>query len=113
VQESDTKVSQLDVALRVQKNVLHLEVAVRDAVQVHVPEGQYDLDQQELQRVFRNAMARYVLHHREQVSGGDKVHDEVEFTLALEGKVERDDERVVQGLENVFLVEDLVDVVSP
>mmetsp|Transcript_47189 Transcript_47189/g.111255 ORF Transcript_47189/g.111255 Transcript_47189/m.111255 type:complete len:388 (-) Transcript_47189:616-1779(-) len=78
-----------EVALRVDENVLGLQVTVHDAPGVELLEGQHDLGR--VQRVRLGFEGRVVDKHVQELAAGEVVHDQVQPALALEGVVHVDD----------------------
>jgi hypothetical protein len=81
------------VAVLVDKNVLRLKIAVDDALEMQVLQGEDDLSGVELASVFLKAA--FVGKMVKELTAVYKVHDQVEVLTVLERKVELHYKRVV------------------
>ena len=96
-----SKVGHLDVAVPVEKDVLRLEVTVKDAALVQVLEDERHLGGVETRCVVGKAARPSQV--REELAADDVLHQQVEVLVVLEGAEEVDDERVVELLEDLLL----------
>lgn len=98
---AQTKVSQLDVSVQVNEDVVGLDVAVDETHLVDTLDGQCELRHVEARQGFgEDAHSDEQAHH---VSSRDVVHDEVEAVTVLEGVVETHHPLVVCLRQDVTL----------
>jgi len=102
---ADTEITDLDVALGGQQDVVQLDVAMQDALRVAVAQTLHYLLKQVLSNVFLELPT--TTHVREQVTSPADFHDEHYVLRCLEGLVETDDVSVSCPLEYVELLHDL------
>ena len=111
----EAKVAELHVALRVEEDVLRLEVAPGDVVAVEVLEAQRDAAEVEPRRPRVEAAERApeparlllaLVHEAVEVAARGVLDGEVDEVAVLERAVEADDERVVELLDAVALREE-------
>lgn len=88
-ERSQTKVANLGVHVLVEEDVAHLEIAVDNALGVHVLDGTGNLDRVEADLWLRESLSS--LDHVHQGAVGAQLQDQVGAALKGEGAVELDD----------------------
>lgn len=98
----DAEVREPEVAVAVEDEVLGLDVAVDDALVVHVLQAEQQAGQEEPRLLFgKLPVLRDVVP---EVAPVEQVHDEVEVLAVLEGVVHVHEERVLQRRQQLALV---------
>ena len=107
---SDSEVSDLDNAVRVEEDIVELDVSVEDVIWVAVVETFQDLLEDELGGVFSefSSFADVV----EEVAAWAEFDDEDDVFVGVEGVVEVDDVFVAEAFEDADFLEDFLAVGS-
>ena len=107
---AEAEICQFEMALRVEENILWLQVTIDDSVLVEVSESQHDLGCIEARSVLSES--NLVAEMEEKLAAIQKVGDEIQTFVGLKGVVELDNERMCDLLHDVPLNLDLVRLVG-
>ncbi len=80
---AQAEVSEFDMANRVEKNVLRLQISVNDAFRVQVLQREQDLGQVEAGHVLHEDALALQLH--EQLTATQVLEDQIQFAVGLKG----------------------------
>lgn len=97
----ESKVRDLEVALGIKQNILWLQIAVNDFVEMQAPDGLNKLGSVKTRPFLVELLVRTQVV--KELSTVAEVHDEVEFGVSLECVVELDDEWAYDLLKDMAL----------
>lgn len=100
------KIDELDVTIRIEQNVLRLQVAVRNIALVQVLERHDDLGRIKPDGVLIKPLL--LAQNAEHLAARDVFHDKEEVGVVLEGVPETDKERMVDIVEDRLFVVDVL-----
>ena len=101
----DAKVSNLDVTLSIQKDVVQFDVSVQDFLRVNVADSFYNLLEEHLGQWLIQLLP--LSHEVQQIASCAELHDEHDVPSRLESLIQLDDRVVPQFEQDTDLVHDL------